>query len=580
MLFSLAKTSLARRTLNVVFFILSTPSLITAQVPDAADFIRRNNHGTVSVGNFVYIDGGLYSKYVDGEVWGPFPNTKTLAIDMRTSWTNKTVKITEISKGNSPVFFQPQYWPDESSDSFYSWSGGAPSGYPVSEKSLWKFTGDGKGGGSWARQSISDSDGEFKNLTRPVGGYSAVVDGVGYYVGGYATGSTDDINFEGSDMVPVPGVVSYNFSSGAWSNDSSSGWSQYGTGMRGQAAAVPFGNDGGLLVLLGGESGTRESVSNQRGYMDFSSVTIYDTANGSWYSQTTTGEAPSTRDEFCMAAAQGEHSTELLVFGGWTVATGLTHNDSYILSLPAFHWFKGPTDTSPRVGLSCHPVGSGRQVLVIGGQDNNNNTYRWENPDPWTQGLGIFDMTAMEWSDGYDADAGVYESPQVVKDWYADNSNAELEWSSDTVRALFSRTTTTNTSTSASGSATTASYVATSSAAVSPEDDTDSTKSSTGAIAGGVIGGIAGLALMGLAIFFWRRRKGQENFPGAAVFVDEMGGESKVELHGYSTRAELPTKVHERTELPGDWPRRAELPVKGQSWHERPVELPTIKAHR
>ncbi|KAF4313032.1 hypothetical protein GTA08_BOTSDO00861 [Botryosphaeria dothidea] len=408
--------SLARRISDAAFLlILTASSLVHAQVPDAADFIRRNNHGSVAVGDFIYIDGGLYSKYVDGQVGGPFPNTKTLAINMRTSWTNKAVNITEIDKGNSPVFFQPQYWPDESSSSFYSWSGSAPSGYAVSEKSLWKFTADGKGGGSWARQSISESDSEFKKLTRPVGEYSAVVDRVGYYVGGYAMEGTDDVNFSGSDAIPVPGVVSYKFSSETWSNASSSGWNQYGTGMRGKATAVPFGNDGGLLVLLGGESGTHESISNERGYMDFSSVTIYDTDNQSWYSQTTTGEAPSTRDEFCMAAAKGENSTELFIFGCWTVATGVTHNYSYILSLPAFHWFKGPTNSSPRVGLTCYPVGSGRQVLVIGGQDNNNNTYRWENPDPWTQGLGIFDMTAMEWSDGYDAGAGAYSSPQVVK---------------------------------------------------------------------------------------------------------------------------------------------------------------------
>lgn len=580
MLFSQAGSSLTRRISDAAFLILTASSLVHAQVPDAADFIRRNNHGSVAVGDFIYIDSGLYSKYVDGQVWGPFPNTKTLAINMRTSWTNKTVNITEIDKGNSPVFFQPQYWPDESSSSFYSWSGSAPSGYAVSEKSLWKFTADGKGGGSWARQSISESDLEFKKLTRPVGGYSAVVDGVGYYVGGYAMEGTDDVNFSGSDAIPVPGVVSYNFSSEIWSNASSSGWNQYGTGMRGKATAVPFGNDGGLLVLLGGESGTRESISNERGYMDFSSVTIYDTINQSWYSQTTTGEAPSTRDEFCMAAAKGENSTELFIFGGWTMATGVTHNDSYILSLPAFHWFKGPTNSSPRVGLTCHPVGSGRQVLVIGGQDNNNNTYRWENPDPWTQGLGIFDMTAMEWSDGYDADAGAYDSPQVVKEWYADKSSGKPDWSSDTVKALFSRTTSTNSSTSSSGSATTTPNTATSSAAGGSRNDAASSKSNTGAIVGGVVGGTAALASIGFAIFFWRRRRRQEYPPATVGFRDELDAESKIELHGHTARTELPTKFHDRTELPGGWYNRAELSAGERGWHGKPVELPTSREDR
>lgn len=366
-------------------------------------------------------------------------------------------------------------------------------------------------------------------------------------------------------MVPVPGVVSFNFTSGAWRNASSEGWTQYGTGMRGQAAPVSFGGGGGLLVLLGGESGSRTALSNARGYLDFSSVAVYDPSaddgGGAWYSQVTTGEAPGPRDEFCMAAAEGENSTELFVFGGWTVSTGVTHNDSYVLSLPAFRWFKGPVNAAPRVGLTCHSVGSGRQVLVIGGQDNNNNSFRWENPDPWKQGLGIFDMTAMEWSDGYDADAAAYESPRVVKEWYGDEENAEPEWSSDTVKALFSRTTTTTTTSSASPSGDGTVSLASSSASATP-----SSKPNAGAIAGGVVGGVVALALVGFVLFCCRRRRQRASYPAAIGVVQELdNGQSKAELHGHSAAAELPTKMHQWTELPGSGPESknreiAELP--------------------
>jgi hypothetical protein len=41
-----------------------------------------------------------------------------------------------------------------------------------------------------------------------------------------------------------------------------------------------------------------------------------------------------------------------------------------------------------------------------------------KDPDPFVQGLGVFDLTAMNWSPGYNASAAAYESPQVVKDWY------------------------------------------------------------------------------------------------------------------------------------------------------------------
>lgn len=39
--------------------------------------------------------------------------------------------------------------------------------------------------------------------------------------------------------------------------------------------------------------------------------------------------------------------------------------------------------------------------------------------DPMAQGLEIFDLTEMAWSDRYDADAAPYKTPQVVKDWYS-----------------------------------------------------------------------------------------------------------------------------------------------------------------
>ena len=33
-------------------------------------------------------------------------------------------------------------------------------------------------------------------------------------------------------------------------------------------------------------------------------------------------------------------------------------------------------------------------------------------PDPWKQGLGIFDMSAMKWNNGCDSKAKPYVSPE------------------------------------------------------------------------------------------------------------------------------------------------------------------------
>jgi hypothetical protein len=62
--------------------------------------------------------------------------------------------------------------------------------------------------------------------------------------------------------------------------------------------------------------------------------------------------------------------------------------------------------------------------MIIGGFDNPQATqnvyYDATVPDPFTQGIGIFDATDMVWKSGYDADPPSYRSPQVVKDWYSE----------------------------------------------------------------------------------------------------------------------------------------------------------------
>jgi hypothetical protein len=52
-------------------------------------------------------------------------------------------------------------------------------------------------------------------------------------------------------------------------------------------------------------------------------------------------------------------------------------------------------------------------VLTIGGTDGSG-------ADPAPQGLLLFDMTALEWKDSYDADAAAYERNETVQKWYDD----------------------------------------------------------------------------------------------------------------------------------------------------------------
>ena len=58
-------------------------------------------------------------------------------------------------------------------------------------------------------------------------------------------------------------------------------------------------------------------------------------------------------------------------------------------------------------------------MLSIGGLDATyiNNASKLVDPIP--QGLEIFDLTKMTWSNQYDANAAPYKTPQVVKDFYS-----------------------------------------------------------------------------------------------------------------------------------------------------------------
>ncbi len=98
------------------------------------------------------------------------------------------------------------------------------------------------------------------------------------------------------------------------------------------------------------------------------------------------------------------------VYGGWDATR--TFDDVYVLTIPGFQWFKGPPGT-PRMGNRC-VVGAGRQMISIGGLLNGS----WAIPDPWLEGIGVLDMTELQWVPGFDAGAAAYDSPQVVKDWY------------------------------------------------------------------------------------------------------------------------------------------------------------------
>ena len=104
----------------------------------------------------------------------------------------------------------------------------------------------------------------------------------------FVLGGNDPFN-----NVLIPGLVEYSFGNRSWSNSSASGYSRHGTVQNGAMHYVPPFGPGGLFVVLGGENSTD--------LKDFGTVSVYDPVSQTWFNQTTTGNMPNPKKEFCVA---------------------------------------------------------------------------------------------------------------------------------------------------------------------------------------------------------------------------------------------------------------------------------------
>ena len=132
------------------------------------------------------------------------------------------------------------------------------------------------------------------------------------------------------------------------------------------------------------------------------------------------------------------------IFGGavnpafdWVAPDDEGYTDVYVLSLPAFRWFKSNATASVRrASHTCSVIGK-RQMISIGGRLPSSRRALGKEPDPWRSGIGIFDMTLLRWQDRYDAGAKEYDTPEPVKRYYT-TSYQEPSWSNSTLKSVFS----------------------------------------------------------------------------------------------------------------------------------------------
>jgi hypothetical protein len=133
-------------------------------------------------------------------------------------------------------------------------------------------------------------------------------------------------------------------------------------------------------------------------------------SDGTWYSQTATGEIPDPRTDFCIVAASApDNSSHNIYLYGGRGANDL-YDQIYVLSIPSFTWMKVAEGKSPRYGHTCHVVGQ-KQMVTVGGDAS------WDlvtGCDWELKGLAIMDMSTFEWGSVYNAYAGNYQVPSQI----------------------------------------------------------------------------------------------------------------------------------------------------------------------
>lgn len=233
--------------------------------------------------------------------------TSTQVISLTDSWTNISVDITILQKNSPESVKTPYLWADESTGRLYRW-GGARSGNQrvrANNATLWYFEPD-KNKGKWSEQSPSNKD-TFEEILAGAGGASAACGGKGLAAGGHAFQSTD-ARLD-SNVVPLPGIVTYDFVSRAWSNETTVPvHAPSGTFNLADGVCVPELTSEPLFLVLGGADTT--AVSHRENELrSFGNITFYNPVDNTWHSQEARGDVPQGRDLFCAAGVSGSNGT-------------------------------------------------------------------------------------------------------------------------------------------------------------------------------------------------------------------------------------------------------------------------------
>ncbi|KAJ5733904.1 cell wall anchored protein [Penicillium malachiteum] len=434
-------------------------------------------------------------------------NEYLITADMNASWDWKTnISMTEIAKKvdantgtDPPVNIRGALFAGmEDNDSVYTYGGTVSwinESFPgfqwptAPAYTLWSY---GISSGDWDQYDIS-LDAPY----RPAGGaYAEATDqGLGFYLNGFIDNGSSSLYADYTNFQRyLDGLIVLDINTQEAVNISTSDLTNYPRAMGGLVSLPNLGSQG-IMVSF-------DSV-------DFFDVASINTTNSSvnWYTQSTTGDIPDPRTDFCVIAASApdNSSHNIYLYGGKGNST--VYDQMYILSIPSFEWVKLYEGSSPRYGHTCHLVAQS-QMLTVGGVEYEDIT---ENCDWEDKGVAIMNLRDSTWGSVYNANAGEYLVPSKVYGVIGGSAtgNATMTkpsngFSNEAVEAFFDR----KVAVATNGSSTTSTNTA---PTIISAKDASSSSLAGGTIAGIVIGCIAGAILVAMlvAYFIFKRRKQQ-----------------------------------------------------------------------
>ncbi|KAF2449629.1 hypothetical protein P171DRAFT_427807 [Karstenula rhodostoma CBS 690.94] len=511
--------------------------------PDPVEnFCMRWWSQSVVKNNTLYIDSGVQRFNDSGDVYLGI-NNYLLTIDMTKTWdwqipSNKSgglsidVKrknVTSPSTGTAvPNLIRGHLFhgPRNKSDTIYNFGGTTYmnnqsfEGYRQPDSSqypLWTY--DHTLDSPWDKHTI-------QQVWQPNHGAAAedIERGVGFYLGGQIDMGTSTLTLSNpfkdptqNLYMPLDGMLIINLVDldVRAANISTSSMKRSSPRVGGTLEYIDAVGDSGILVALGGQiqPGLKfgEIANRTQGELiDFNTVDVFDldsyfrdpsSSNGTWYEQTTTGDIPAPRIDFCTVyvSAPDNSSHHIYLYSGFDPINNKAYDDVAVLSIPSFTWTTlFDNGGAPRMGHNCHRVGK-RQMVTVGG---NVTTLRFD----WElKGVAFLELSTAKWGSvfysnitdtDYDVPTQLLNVTGGKANGGATVSDPKQGWTEKGLGDVFRKSRYTMpsswpTSNNTSGSG----------------DSQDSKKTNVGAIAGGVVGGVAGLAIIAGILFFLHRRR-------------------------------------------------------------------------